>query len=80
VQVRAAWLAVALAGCTSGAKPSADARRIQIFYNNDNFAYLETCGCRVAPIGGMDRRWNALEAYPAESRVFLDAGNALFKS
>jgi hypothetical protein len=70
-----------LAGCTSGAKPAPEAGpRIQIFYNNDNFAYLETCGCRVSPIGGMDRRWNAIQAYPAQTRIFLDAGNALFKS
>ena len=78
--MRAFLLAVFLAGCTSASKPASDAgARIQIFYNNDNFAYLETCGCRVSPIGGMDRRWNAIQAYPARSRIFLDAGNALFK-
>jgi hypothetical protein len=72
---------LALAGCTTGAKPAADeGRRIRVFYNNDNFAYLETCGCRVSPIGGMDRRWNAMKAYPDDTRVFLDAGNLLFKS
>lgn len=79
--MRLLFLTALLLGCTSGAKPVPEAGpRIQIFYNNDNFAYLETCGCRVSPIGGMDRRWNAIQAYPARSRVFLDAGNALFKS
>lgn len=75
-------LLLLLAGCTSGAKvmPADGTPRIRIFYNNDNFAYLETCGCRVSPIGGMDRRWNAMKSYPDESRVFVDAGNALFKS
>ncbi len=68
-----------LAGCTSG-KVSPNGQRIRVFYNNDNFAYLETCGCRVSPIGGMDRRWNAMKAYPDESRIFVDAGNLLFKS
>ena len=71
----------ALTACTSGAKVTpGDGPRLRIFYNNDNFAYLETCGCRVSPIGGMDRRWNAMKAYPDDSRVFLDAGNLLFKS
>lgn len=54
--------------------------RIRVFYNNDNFSYLEPCGCRISPIGGMDRRWNGMVAYPEESRVFVDAGNLLFKS
>lgn len=67
--------------CTPAARStSGDERKIRVFYNNDNFAYLETCGCRVSPIGGMDRRWNAMKAYPDESRVFVDAGNLLFKS
>ncbi|HEY8279800.1 MAG TPA: multiheme c-type cytochrome [Bdellovibrionota bacterium] len=70
--------AILLAGCSQSIKP--DARKIRVFYNNDNFAYLETCGCRVSPIGGMDRRWNAMKAYPDDSRVFLDSGNLLFKS
>ncbi|MGZ3740033.1 MAG: hypothetical protein ACXVB9_11715, partial [Bdellovibrionota bacterium] len=78
--MKKALLLLFLAGCTSGAKVSPGGARIQIFYNNDNFAYLETCGCRVSPIGGMDRRWNAMKAYPDDSRVFLDAGNLLFKS
>jgi hypothetical protein len=72
-----------LAGCNSN-KPnpaeSSGGERIQIFYNNDNFGYLEPCGCRVSPIGGIDRRWNAFMAYPEKSRVFVDAGNLLFKS
>jgi hypothetical protein len=54
--------------------------KIRVFFNNDNFGYLETCGCRVSPIGGMDRRWNAFMAYPENSRVFVDGGNLLFKS
>jgi Cytochrome c554 and c-prime len=66
--------------CTRSPQVQGDAHRLHIFYNNDNFAYLETCGCRVSPIGGMDRRWNAMVAYPEDSRVFVDAGNALFKS
>lgn len=70
------------ATCTSGSKPAATTggKKIQVFYNNDNFAYLETCGCRVSPIGGMDRRFNAMKAYPDEGRVFVDSGNLLFKS
>ncbi len=79
------WLALAslllLNACTQGKSLSTgEGKRLQIFYNNDNFAYLEPCGCRVSPIGGMDRRWNAMQAYPAETRVFVDAGNMLFKS
>lgn len=70
-----------LVACTPSAKiQSGEGQRIQIFYNNDNFAYLETCGCRISPIGGMDRRWNGMKAYPDDSRIFLDAGNLLFKS
>lgn len=53
---------------------------ISIFYNNDNIGYLEPCGCRVTPIGGMHRRWNAMGKIPAEKRIFVDAGNMLFKS
>jgi hypothetical protein len=70
------------AGCSSGAKvsPVANDHRIRVFYNNDNFAYLETCGCRISPIGGMDRRWNAMKGYPDDSRIFVDSGNLLFKS
>jgi 2',3'-cyclic-nucleotide 2'-phosphodiesterase (5'-nucleotidase family) len=77
-----ALMAAGLSSCTSGAKfaPNEAGDRVRIFYNNDNFAYLETCGCRVSPIGGMDRRWNAMKAYPDGTRVFLDAGNLLFKS
>ena len=67
--------------CSSGIVPSEGAgKRLRVFYNNDNFAYLEPCGCRVSPIGGIDRRWNAMQAYPAESRLFVDSGNLLFKS
>lgn len=70
-----------LSACTPAARStSADGRKVRVFYNNDNFAYLETCGCRISPIGGMDRRWNAMKAYPDDSRVFVDAGNLLFKS
>lgn len=72
-----------LSACTPASKsspPSGNGKRVQVFYNNDNFAYLETCGCRVSPIGGMDRRFNAMMAYPAEGRVFVDSGNLLFKS
>lgn len=74
-------LLVFLSSCTSGSptQPEISGRKIRIFYNNDNFAYLETCGCRVSPIGGMDRRWNAMKAYSDDSRIFLDAGNLLFK-
>lgn len=68
------------AGTNTSSNVPSDGRKIRIFYNNDDFAYLETCGCRVSPIGGMDRRWNAMKAYPDDSRVFLDAGNLLFKS
>lgn len=77
---------LAASSCTSGSKGASASRggsegkRIQIFYNNDNFAYLETCGCRVSPIGGMDRRFNAMMVYPAEGRIFVDSGNLLFKS
>jgi len=74
-------LMLLLLACTPAAKTNhLDARKLRVFYNNDNFAYLETCGCRVSPIGGMDRRWNAMKAYPDDSRVFVDAGNLLFKS
>lgn len=73
--------ALLLVSCSQGKTvPTGSGKKIQVFYNNDNFAYLEPCGCRVSPIGGMDRRWNAMKAYPDESRVFVDAGNMLFKS
>jgi 2',3'-cyclic-nucleotide 2'-phosphodiesterase (5'-nucleotidase family) len=75
------WAGIFLTACSSGkALNSGHGDKIRIFYNNDNFAYLEPCGCRISPIGGMDRRWNAMKAYPDESRVFVDAGNLLFKS
>lgn len=71
-----------LAACSPSGKvsPTGSGDKIRIFYNNDNNAYLEPCGCRVSPIGGMDRRWNGFKKYPDASRVFVDAGNALFKS
>lgn len=76
-------LALLLVACTSPSGKVTDSgagNKIRIFYNNDNFAYLEPCGCRVSPIGGMDRRWNGMKAYPDESRLYVDAGNAIFKS
>lgn len=75
-------LLLALAACTSKPNQMAGGAsgKLQIFYNNDNIGFLEPCGCRVSPIGGMDRRWNAFKAFPDESRVFVDAGNLLFKS
>ncbi len=77
-------LLLGLAGLVLGCSPKSvvdpSASRIRIFYNNDLNAYLAPCGCRVSPIGGMDRRWNAMKAYPDESRVLVDAGNFLFKS
>ncbi len=77
---RALALLLLLSACSAGRKVAEDGRKIRVFYNNDNFAYLETCGCRVSPIGGVDRRWNAMKAYPDDSRIFLDAGNLLFKA
>ncbi len=73
---------VFLAGCTSGIKTSSheSSGKLFLFYNNDNISYIEPCGCRVTPIGGMDRRWNAMEKFPKEQRLFVDAGNLLFKS
>lgn len=74
-------LSLLLAACTSGPKESGIREgKIRVFYNNDNFSYLEPCGCRVSPIGGMHRRWNAMTAYAEESRLFVDAGNMLFKT
>ena len=74
-------MAFLIVGCTSATKSESPSQgKIQIFFNNDNFAYLETCGCRISPIGGMDRRWNAFIAYPENTRVFVDSGNLLFKT
>lgn len=68
-------------GCTSKQAATGNGGdKLRIFYNNDNFGYLEPCGCRVSPIGGMDRRWNAFQAYPENTRLFVDAGNLMFKS
>lgn len=53
---------------------------LTIFYNNDQFGYLEPCGCRVNPIGGVHRRFNAMASVPQERRLFFDSGNLLFKS
>jgi len=81
VRLLAAAFFLSLLACTPAARTTnADGRKVRVFYNNDNFAYLETCGCRISPIGGMDRRWNAMKAYPDDSRIFVDAGNLLFKS
>lgn len=82
---RAAVFVAALSllnSCSPGTSvaPESAGGRLRVFYNNDNYAYLEPCGCRVSPIGGMDRRWNAFQAYPEGTRVFVDAGNLLFKS
>lgn len=77
------WIAVTaliVVACSSGMKSGESGARLRVFYNNDNFSYLEPCGCRVSPIGGMHRRWNAMMAYPAETRLFFDAGNMLFKT
>jgi hypothetical protein len=80
-----AWMlamVLVVSACSAGGGKSGalSGDRIRVFYNNDNFSYLEPCGCRISPIGGMDRRWNGMVAYPEESRVFVDAGNMLFKS
>ena len=77
-----ALLGFLLTACSSGGggKAGNAGDRIRIFYNNDNFAYLEPCGCRISPIGGIDRRWNGMKQFPDNSRVFVDAGNLLFKS
>lgn len=77
-----AFLFFALVSCSTNLEKQSEVsgERIRIFYNNDNFSYLERCGCRVSPIGGVDRRWNAMQAYPKETRLFLDAGNLLFKT
>jgi hypothetical protein len=85
MNLKRAWmLAVVLvvSACSAGGGKSGagSGDRIRIFYNNDNFSYLEPCGCRISPIGGMDRRWNGMVAFPEESRVFVDAGNLLYKS
>lgn len=69
-----------LVGCTSSSLSPKDEKKIFIYYNNDNFGYLEPCGCRISPIGGMTRRWNAMQRVPVENRLFVDAGNVLFKS
>jgi hypothetical protein len=77
-----ALFSFALVACTGkqAANSPAAGNRLRIFYNNDNNGYLEPCGCRVSPIGGIDRRWNGMKKYPDETRVFVDAGNLLFKS
>ncbi|MCO5142688.1 MAG: hypothetical protein M9962_06330 [Oligoflexia bacterium] len=69
-----------LFACTTGSVHEDKNGSIQIFYNNDNISYLEPCGCRVSPIGGMIRRWNAFKKYPDSTRLFVDSGNLLFKS
>ena len=51
-----------------------------IFYNNDQFGYLEPCGCRITPIGGLHRRFNAIQKVANEKRIQLEAGNLFFKS
>ena len=74
-------LALVLASCTSSKQSTkSNSGSIYIMYNNDNFAFLDPCGCRISPIGGIDRRWNAMQGYAEESRVFVDGGNFLFKS
>lgn len=86
----AVGLALGFAGCrSSGTKDDGAAAgngdgargngtKISVIYNNDNFGYLEPCGCRVDPIGGMYRRWHATQAIPAGNRVSVDAGNLFF--
>ncbi|MGE3261849.1 MAG: multiheme c-type cytochrome [Bacteriovoracia bacterium] len=75
-----AFSLVFFSACTGKQPATTAGGKLRIFYNNDNNGYLEPCGCRVSPIGGIDRRWNGMKAYPDESRVFVDAGNLLFKS
>ncbi len=77
IALAATWI---LAGCTASTGVPPTTASVHLFYNNDNIGYLEPCGCRVVPIGGMDRRWNAMMQVPKERRVFVDAGNMLFKS
>lgn len=75
-------IVLSLISCSSAhqSKEIKSSGRIRIFYNNDNISFLEPCGCRVSPIGGLIRRWNAMMAYPEDTRVFVDAGNLLFKA
>lgn len=69
-----------LGACTTAKKTEDSGKSVRVFYNNDNSGFLDPCGCRVSPIGGMDRRWNAMVAFPEDSRIFVDAGNLLYKS
>lgn len=78
----AIFFLLGMSGCTFGPNliSKGPSGPLFLFYNNDNISYVEPCGCRVTPIGGMDRRWNAMERFPKPQRLFVDAGNLLFKS
>lgn len=58
----------------------ADPAKIHLIYNNDVFGYLEPCGCRIDPVGGAYRRWNATSIIPKDSRISVDSGNLFFVS
>lgn len=80
-RIALALLALLAVACTaSKSSPEGASKSLFVFYNNDNIGYLEPCGCRVSPVGGMHRRWNAMRSYPQGQRLFVDAGNMLFKS
>lgn len=69
-----------LGSCSAKTIQDGAADRFYLFYNNDQFGFLEPCGCRISPIGGMDRRWNAMVDVSTERRIFVDAGNLFYKS
>lgn len=53
---------------------------LAVIGNVNQIGYLEPCGCRKVPIGGVVRRWNAISALDSQRVIQVDAGNLLYPS
>ncbi|HET9300933.1 MAG TPA: hypothetical protein VFO11_13375 [Candidatus Polarisedimenticolaceae bacterium] len=83
LHVPALVLAAALAAPSSSAPPAlvsaSPVPDLEILHTGDVQGYLDTCGCKVNPSGGLPRRgWVASQVrtlFPDAAVVLLDAGN-----
>jgi 2',3'-cyclic-nucleotide 2'-phosphodiesterase (5'-nucleotidase family) len=82
IHVPVVVLAAALAAAPSAQPPLVSASPVpdlEILHTGDVQGYLDTCGCKVNPSGGLPRRgWVASQVrtlFPAAAVTLLDAGN-----
>lgn len=72
-------------GCTSqtalvdrSTSTAAKTSDFAISFTYDRHLEMEPCGCEVAPIGGMDREYNALQQWREKSPLLVLSGGSTF--